>query len=125
MKSRLEKVLDKMPNKKVDLKAHKVALGLVDDLKTIQEESSNAYVSYIDDMDTSKGYLSQAINKAENAIQLLSQSVSLYNEVEKRFNELGMDVPSELQNQTPLPALQESEKDYDMMNTIFSQFKVR
>jgi len=125
MKSRLEKVYSKLPNQKVNLKAHKVALGLIDDLKLIQEESSNAYSLYIDDMDTSKGYLSQAINKAENAIQLLSQSVSLYNEVEKRFNELGMDVPSELQNQTPLPALQESEKDYDMMNTIFSQFKVR
>ena len=125
MKSRLEKVYSKLPNQKANLKAHKVALGLIDDLKLIQEESSNAYSLYIDDMDTSKGYLSQAINKAENAIQLLSQSVSLYNEVEKRFNELGMDVPSELQNQTPLPALQESEKDYDMMNTIFSQFKVR
>jgi len=34
MKSRLEKVLDKMPNKKVDLKAQKVALSLVDDIYT-------------------------------------------------------------------------------------------
>ena len=33
MKSRLEKVLDKMPNKKVDLKAHKVTLSLVDDIQ--------------------------------------------------------------------------------------------
>lgn len=32
MKSRLEKVYSKLPNQKVNLKAHKVALGLVDEL---------------------------------------------------------------------------------------------
>ena len=30
MKSRLEKVYSKLPNQKVNLKAHKVALGLID-----------------------------------------------------------------------------------------------
>ena len=45
MKSRLEKVLDKMPNKKVDLKAHKVALGLLDEFSYGDVDSLNEEVS--------------------------------------------------------------------------------
>ncbi len=51
MKSRLEKVLDKMPNKKVDLKKHKVDLSLVDDINNEldsfeQAESEASYLAY-------------------------------------------------------------------------------
>ncbi|MCP4762788.1 MAG: hypothetical protein GY870_13500 [archaeon] len=45
MKSRLEKVLDKMPNKKVDLKAQKVALGLIDEFSYGDVDSLNDEVS--------------------------------------------------------------------------------
>jgi len=49
MKSRLEKVLDKMPNKKVDLKAHKVALGLIDQLQYDYDsiEDQGSLLSYL------------------------------------------------------------------------------
>ena len=45
MKSRLEKVYSKLPNQKVNLKAHKVALGLIDnfsygDVDSLQDEVS-------------------------------------------------------------------------------------
>ena len=45
MKSRLEKVYSKLPNQKVNLKAHKVALGLIDDFSygdvdSLQDEVS-------------------------------------------------------------------------------------
>ena len=51
MKSRLEKVYSKLPNQKVNLKAHKVALGLIDsldyDYNVIESESSlMSYLSY-------------------------------------------------------------------------------
>tara|TARA_S200000501_G_C20408523_1_gene562441 strand:+ start:212 stop:562 length:351 start_codon:yes stop_codon:yes gene_type:complete len=103
----------------------RVELSLVDDLKAIQKESSKAYVEYIDDMDTSKGFLSQAKKKATKAVQLLKESVETYNKTEKAFKELGVDMPSELKKQTPVAALQEAEKDLNMMTTLFSQFKVR
>jgi len=45
MKSRLEKVLDKMPNKKVDLKAQKVDLGLIDEFSYGDVDSLNDEVS--------------------------------------------------------------------------------
>ena len=103
----------------------KVELALVDDLKQIQKESSKAYVDYIDDMDTSKGYLSLAKKKATKAVQLLKESGRLYDQVESKFKELGVDMPSELKKQTPKDALSEAEKDLNMMATLFSQFKVR
>jgi hypothetical protein len=120
----LNKVYSKL-NKKTELATHKVDLGLVDELKTIQKESTNAYVDYIDDMDTSKGYLSQAKKKATKAVQLLKESIKIYNEVQSKFEELGVDMPSELKKQTPKPALDEAEKDLSMMTSIFSKFKVR
>jgi len=51
MKSRLEKVYSKMPNNKVDLKAHKVDLSLVDDIYNEldsfeQAESEASYLAY-------------------------------------------------------------------------------
>ena len=51
MKSRLEKVYSKLPNQKVNLKAHKVALGLIDnldyDINTIEDQSSLlSYLAY-------------------------------------------------------------------------------
>jgi hypothetical protein len=110
---------------KAELAQEKVELALVDDLKQIQKESSKAYVDYIDDMDTSKGYLSQAKKKATKAVQLLKESVRIYEDVEAKFKELGIDVPSELKKQTPKAALAEAEKDLAMMTTLFSQFKVR
>ena len=39
MKSRLEKVYSKLPNQKVNLKAHKVSLSLVDDINKAKEAS--------------------------------------------------------------------------------------
>jgi 6-phosphogluconate dehydrogenase len=110
---------------KEELKSEKIELALIDDLKQIQKESTKAYVDYIDDMDTSKGYLSQAKKKATKAVQLLKESVNLYEDVESKFKELGIDVPSELKKQTPKAALAEAEKDLNMMTSLFSQFKVR
>ena len=51
MKSRLEKVYSKLPNQKVNLKAQKVNLSLVDDIQNEldsfeQAESEASYVAY-------------------------------------------------------------------------------
>jgi len=51
MKSRLEKVYSKLPNQKVNLKAHKVALGLIDsldyDYNTIEDQGGLlSYLAY-------------------------------------------------------------------------------
>mgnify|MGYP000394861559 CR=1 FL=1 len=118
MEPQVKKILQKFSAQKVDL-------SIVDDLKQIQKESTKAYVDYIDDMDTSKGFLSSAKKKATKAEQLLKESIRIYEDVEVKFKELGMKMPNELQKQTPKPALQETQKDLAMITSIFSQFKVR
>jgi len=111
--------------RKTELATQRVELGLVDDLKAIQKKSSKAYVDYVDAMDTSKGYMSIAKTKAVKAVQQLKLSIEIYEKVEKAYKELGIDIPSELKKQTPVPALQEAEKDLSMLTSLFSKFKVR
>lgn len=106
MKSRLDKVLDKMPNKKVDLKAHKVALGLIDQLQynydQIENQSSMLYyVAY--------EYLPEKFEEYQNAWASLndeykfnasnvvsfddvSSDIDTLNEIKLRAEELGIDV---------------------------------
>jgi len=63
--------------------------------------------------------------KAVKAVQQLKLSIEIYEKVEKAYKELGIDIPSELKKQTPVPALQEAEKDLSMLTSLFSKFKVR
>ncbi len=72
MKSRLDKVLDKMPNKKVDLKAHKVALGLVDELVAIKNGD------YQGGIDTARKVVDIA-KKVNNTLNNLTEDVRFYN----------------------------------------------
>ena len=71
MKSRLEKVLDKMPNKKVDLKAHKVALSLVDDIDKLTSEIQTDIdfsATIIDKIDTQMVAVDVAMNEMRTVI---------------------------------------------------------
>jgi len=72
MKSRLEKVLDKMPNKKVDLKAHKVALSLVDDIDKLTSEIQtdiDLSATIIDKIDTQMVAVDVAMNEMRTVIE--------------------------------------------------------
>lgn len=71
MKSRLEKVLDKMPNKKVDLKAHKVDLSLVDDIDKLTSEIQTDIdfsATIIDKIDTQMVAVDVAMNEMRTVI---------------------------------------------------------
>jgi len=106
MKSRLDKVLDKMPNKKVDLKAHKVALGLIDQLgysyDQIEHQSSMLYyMAYEWHEEKFEEYRQawMALNDeyTHNASQVVSfddvsSDIDTLNEIKLRAEELGIDV---------------------------------
>ena len=110
---------------KIALKNQKVDLSLIDDLKAKQKESTKDYIGYVDDMDASKGFLSRAIKQARKAVQTLKESADLFDKAEIMAKDLGIDLPSEVKKQTPREALSEAEKDLNMMESIFKQFKVR
>jgi len=105
------------------VKGEKVDLSLVDDLKVLQKESGDAYTEYVDNMDTSKGFLSIAKQKATIAVKILSEDLKLFNETEIKFKELGVDMPNDLRS--PVSALQIAEKDLSMLTSLYSEFKVR
>lgn len=107
MKSRLEKVYDKMPNKKVDLKAHKVALGLIEDIDNElesfeQSESEASYLAYEwgDEIMDAYSELSLRYNIDDYIVngsttmlgEIADRLRSKLDEVQVRANELGLDV---------------------------------
>ncbi len=106
MKSRLEKVYDKMPNKKVDLKAHKVDLNLVSDISDNLErfeaaESEASYLAYeygdeiIDAFYEFRSKYSlddYIINGATRDLEEVSEIIgTALAELEVRAEELGID----------------------------------
>lgn len=106
MKSRLEKVLDKMPNKKVDLKAHKVALGLIDQLGYSYDEIEDqggllSYLAYEWHEEKFEEYRKAWITLNDeythNGSTVLrfddvSSDIDTLNEIRTRAEELGVDV---------------------------------
>lgn len=72
MKNNIEKVYGKLPKKKVDLKKHKVDLGIVDDLVAIK---NGAYQS---GLDTAREVVDIAI-KVNTTLNNLTDDVRYYN----------------------------------------------
>ena len=106
MKSRLEKVYSKMPNNKVDLKAHKVALGLIDQLQydydSIEDQGGLlSYLAYEWHEEKFEEYrqawmtLNDEYKHNASAVfrfEDVSQDVDTLNEIKTRAEELGVDV---------------------------------
>ena len=106
MKSRLEKVLDKMPNKKVDLKAQKVALGLIDQLEYDYDsiEDQGGLLSYLayewheeKFEEYRKAWVTLNDEYTHNGSSVIrfddvSSDIDTLNEIRTRAEELGVDV---------------------------------
>ena len=101
MKSRLEKVYSKLPNQKVNLKAQKVELGLMDDLR----ERKNTVDQLIDFAKTDKQAISEAISKIRMAISEIPDNYRNADALEEDFlsfsdkaDELGIEIPQEVRD---------------------------
>ena len=112
MKSRLEKVYSKLPNQKVNLKAQKVTLSLVDDIQNEldrfeQAESEASYLAYDygdEIMDAYSDFtmkyniddyiINGATRDLEEVSEIISQALS---ELQTKAEELGID-PNEILN---------------------------
>ena len=101
MKSRLEKVYSKLPNQKVNLKAHKVELGLMDDLR----ERKNTVDQLIDFAKTDKQAISEAISKIRMALTEIPDNYRNADALEEDFlsfsdkaDELGIEIPQEVRD---------------------------
>tara|TARA_R110002167_G_scaffold364256_1_gene585928 strand:- start:47 stop:496 length:450 start_codon:yes stop_codon:yes gene_type:complete len=112
MKSRLEKVYSKMPNNKVDLKAQKVTLSLVDDIQNElgrfeQAESEASYLAYdygdeimdaYNDFSMKYNIDDYIINGATRDLEEVSEIIAnALAELETKAEELGID-PNDILN---------------------------
>ena len=112
MKSRLEKVYSKLPNQKVNLKAHKVDLSLVDDIQNEldrfeQAESEASYLAYEygdEIMDAYSEFQMKyniddyIINGATRDLEEVSENIGkALSELQTKAEELGID-PNEILN---------------------------
>jgi len=140
MKSRLEKVLDKMPNKKVDLKEHKVALGLVDNInyefQYLEDEVSRLSYSVDEWFDEKFDVFFDAysvikdvyINGSEAFISEadVAGDMEILNEIETRSEELGVDVeevyPNFYEHKQTLEYLEDLEKRFEDQKAKFERF---
>ena len=112
MKSRLEKVYSKLPNQKVNLKAHKVDLSLVDDIQNEldsfeQAEGEASYLAYDYGDEIMEAYsefsmkyslddyiINGSTKYLEESAEILSRAL---NELQTKAEELGID-PNEILN---------------------------
>ena len=112
MKSRLEKVYSKLPNQKVNLKAQKVNLSLVDDIQNEldsfeQAESEASYLAYEYGDEIIEAYsefsmkyslddyiINGSTKYLEESAEILSIAL---NELQTKAEELGID-PNEILN---------------------------
>jgi len=105
MKSRLEKVYSKLPNQKVNLKEHKVALGLIDNfaydnLEGLQDEVSRLSYSvdewfdekYSEFLESYRPLRDVYFNNSEAFITKgdLDRDLDLLNEIKEKAEELGL-----------------------------------
>jgi|TARA_R110002167_G_scaffold116643_1_gene291963 chromosome segregation ATPase len=101
MKSRLEKVYSKLPNQKVNLKAQKVELGLMDDLRERKASVDEA----IEFAKTDKQAISEAISKIRMALTEIPDNYRNADALEEDFlsfsdkaDELGIEIPQEVRD---------------------------
>jgi len=95
MKSRLEKVYSKLPNQKLDLKAQKIDLSLVDDIDTsivalerYYEEFEDEYLIAKNKIDEAETILSNIVTNFERDVENTFEEIEI---VIEKIEELGLD----------------------------------
>jgi hypothetical protein len=140
MKSRLEKVYSKLPNQKVNLKAHKVALGLIDNFnyeyQYLEDEVSRLSYSVDEWFDEKYELLQEAYGllKAvyiQNSESFISEAdvagdMDILNEIESKANDLGIDVsevyPDFEEHKRTIEYLEDLEKRFDDQKRQIEEF---
>ena len=90
MKSRLEIILEKLPNQEVELSSHKIELALIDGL---ERDVNKIY----EDISRADGVLQKGAIEAEriskSAALKVNGSMDTINKAEQMAKELGIDLP--------------------------------
>tara|TARA_R110000737_G_scaffold341874_1_gene366127 strand:- start:14 stop:436 length:423 start_codon:yes stop_codon:yes gene_type:complete len=140
MKSRLDRVYDKLATNKVDLKSQKVELGLIDNFnyeyQYLEEEVGRLSYSVDEWFDEKYELLQEAYGllKAvyiQNSEAFVSEAdvagdMDILNEIESKANELGIDVsevyPDFEEHKATIEYLEDLEKRFDDQKRQIEEF---
>ena len=90
MKSNIEKVYSKLPQKKHNFRKHKVDLGIVQDIIQVFKEGQDQFT-------TAASMEDRALEEYENSLETLLRAEELINEAYSQAQDLGVEIPSETQ----------------------------
>jgi len=98
MKSRLSKVLGKMPKEnielaKVELETQKVELALVDDFKKTISKFNTSRLNGFDDLFKAEALVKKSIGSLSEAKKDGENSLNQYNKILKAAKDIGINIP--------------------------------
>jgi chromosome segregation ATPase len=96
MKSRLEKVYNKLPNQKIDLKAQEIKLSIASDLENEEDKLQELIYNHQNTLSTLEDVIQKYKDAEQDMLYMLEQEV---NEFEGLLNQSGKvsDIMSELE----------------------------
>lgn len=90
-------IIDALNKRKVELKSEQVNLAAIDALNKAYDVAGGEDAKSMDLVDTSKGFLSDAINSKKKAITLYKKAEKELENIKKLFKEIGVPVTDRVQ----------------------------
>ena len=91
MKSRLDRVYDKLAQKKHNLGKHKVDLSLINSLNNSAKESDRLWELAVENFTTIKNEIDKSLDLVNQAIKISEDANIVAEEVDRLSDELGLD----------------------------------
>jgi len=97
MKSRLEIILEKLPNQEVELSAHKIELGLIDDFKSVSSNAIKSGTNSGGDLQDWLKKLPKLISNLKNSLKDQDEVIKIGDKIKKQAKEIGVDLPKSVE----------------------------
>ena len=91
MKSNIEKVYSKLPQKTHNFGKHKIDLSLIDSLNNSAEEADRLYESSVENFINIKNEIEKSLDLINEAIKISEDANIVAEEVDRLSDELGLD----------------------------------
>ena len=96
MKSNIEKVYSKLPQKKHNLGKHKVELSLINSLNNSAVEADKLWELAVENFNSIKNEIDKSLDLVNQAIKISEDANIVAEEVDRLSDELGLDFNSQI-----------------------------
>ena len=92
MKSNIDKVYSKLPNKKHNFKNHKVDLSVAEDIREAKDKINSQIDITLNQIDELRDANSKSLDVRENGVEIYQRAMVTREDAMKAADELGIDV---------------------------------